>query len=102
MYLINTAQDYADEFDYPVTSIMSEEVRDFILENEDNIDDMEEYFGTNEFLDFSTEDIISLVTNAKDITTGERATLVKFGALTCGLDIVERVIDRLADKDIIR
>ena len=102
MKIICTERDYADEFDYPILSIITDEIEVKFRERMEELkkfgvsfsDQREYYFGTNEALDLSYDEIINMVDNAKPITDAELEVLVKFNVITLGIDIVKRVISK--------
>lgn len=96
MLCIITSAEYADEFDYPVISFFTDEQRDFILENQGRIEDIDACFGTNESIDFGVDELVSLVENAKDVTDKERAVFAKFGIMKIPcIDLVEKILESI-------
>ena len=98
--------DWADEGDVFFCSIASEErlkkLRDLIdLYVELNLlpPSIEMYWGTNEFFDFTSEDLKQFIDNAKDISAEECAVLNKFHVK--GFDIYERIEEELSDRCLI-
>lgn len=67
-----------------------EQYVDFTQENEF-------YFGTNEALDFSVDDILSMIDNAKLITAEELEVLNKFKVLSLGINMLDRVRSHIID-----
>ena len=55
---------------------------------------IEMYWGTNEFFDFTPEDLKQFIDDAKDISTEECAVLKKFNV--SGFDIYGRIEDELS------
>lgn len=98
-YIINTSYNYADEFDYPVFSIMSEFERDNLIstyyiwkfEGEKAY-----YFGTNEELGFYSDDILDLIKTATPIDDTTFKTTEPFFPKAY-LNIADRILDRLYD-----
>lgn len=93
--------DWADEGDIFFCSIESEErlkkLRDLIdLYVELNLlpSSIEMYWGTNEFFDFTPEDLKQFIDDAKDISAEECAVLEKFNV--SGFDIYDRIEDELS------
>ena len=93
--------DWADEGDVFFCSIESEErlkkLRDLIdLYVELNLlpSSIEMYWGTNEFFDFTPEDLKQFIDDAKDISAEECAVLDKFDV--SGFDIYDRIEDELS------
>lgn len=56
---------------------------------------IEMYWGTNEFFDFTPEELKQFIDDAIDISEEELAVLNKFGI--AGFDIYERIEDELSD-----
>ena len=93
--------DWADEGDVFFCSIESEErlkkLRDLIdLYVELNLlpSSIEMYWGTNEYFDFTPEDLKQFIDDAKDISAEECAVLNKFDV--SGFDIYDRIEDELS------
>lgn len=101
--------DYADEFYYPVVFAFKGDKQDLIKlikECEQYVDFTQEnelYFGTNEALDFSIDNILSMIDSAKIITEEELKVLQKFKVLDLGINILDRarshIIDAICDED---
>lgn len=94
--------DWADEGDIFFFSIESEEnlqlMRELIkvLEELDLFDDeVEMYWGTNEYFNFESKDFIRFIDNAEDISEEELAVFNKFNVY--GFDIYERIFDELQE-----
>lgn len=92
--------DWADEGNVFFYSIESEENLQLmkeltkILEELDLFDDdVEMYWGTNEFFAFNAEDFLEFIEDAKDISEEELAVFEKFNVY--GFDIYERILDEL-------
>ena len=101
MKIFISNEDWADEGDVFFCSIESEErlkkLRDLIdLYVELNLlpSSIEMYWGTNEFFDFTLEDLKQFIDNAKDISEEECAVLNKFNVR--GFDIYDRIEDELS------
>lgn len=79
-YIISTGFDYADEFDYPVCSIFTEdEKKEALTELATNPFTYKEfYFGTNEALSFDSSEIKKMITQAATISADEEKTFLKF------------------------
>ena len=94
-YIISTTADYADEFDYGVCSIFTEEQKQQALTIVNSYEQYgykeEFYFGTNEALEFNKDDIIAMINNAQQITPEEEVIFLKFyhGA---DLDIIKDIL----------
>ena len=93
--------DWADEGDVFFCSIESEErlkkLRDLIdLYVELNLfpSSIEMYWGTNEFFEFTPEDLKQFIDDAKDISEEECAVLKKFNV--SGFDIYDKIEDELS------
>ena len=93
--------DWADEGDVFFCSIESEErlkkLRDLIdlyVELDLLPPSIEMYWGTNEFFDFTPEELKQFIDNAKDISEEECAVLNKFNVR--GFDIYNRIEDELS------
>lgn len=94
-YIINASFNYADEFDYPVVSIMSNTTQ-FICANYPKFykdADFEEcYFGTNEFLSFDVSDIQDLFQDATYIQDEQLPDVKRF-LTSASYDIAGRVLN---------
>ena len=93
--------DWSDEGNGFFCSIANEErlkkLRDLIdLYVELNLlsPSIEMYWGTNEFFDFTPEDLKQFIDDAKDISTEEYAILKKFNVK--GFDIYDKIEDELS------
>lgn len=93
--------DWADEGDIFFCSIESEErlkkLRDLIdlyVELDLLPPSTEMYWGTNEFFEFTPEDLKQFIDDAEDISAEECAVLEKFDV--SGFDIYERIEDELS------
>lgn len=104
MYAILTERDYADEFDYPITSICTKQELDSAVtkvnklktfkEKPSPYDRYQSYmfcFGTNECFEFSKQNLMDLLDEAAPISDEELAVLTKFRIGTIGLDIVSAI-----------
>jgi hypothetical protein len=101
-YIISGSYDYADEFNYPVLSIITEEQRDLLLKCEKLILNMdtEFYFGTNESLSFKPNEIIDMINDAEPISEEEYIFFNKHQFIEQGsLDIIEGLISSMDDED---
>lgn len=105
-YLIFKNVDYADEFHYPIFSILLDEelesMKKFIQSEKFNEymddygfseDNIEFYFGTNECLEMTKTELLSLFNNAKIIDKAEKNVLDKFNLKDFGLDIHKYLLD---------
>lgn len=98
-YIINTSYNYADEFDYPVFSIMSEIERDKLISTYDIWKfegEKDYYFGTNEKLRFYSDDILDLIKTATPIDDTTFKTTEPFFPKAY-LNIADHILDRLYD-----
>lgn len=93
--------DWADEGNVFFCSVESEErlrkLRDLIdlyVELDLLPPSIEMYWGTNEFFDFTPEELKQFIDNAKDISEEECAVLNKFNVR--GFDIYDRIEDELS------
>ena len=93
--------DWADEGDVFFCSIESEErlkkLRDLIdlyVELDLLPPSTEMYWGTNEFFEFTPEDLKQFIDDAEDISAEEYAVLEKFDV--SGFDIYDRIEDELS------
>ena len=93
--------DWADEGDVFFCSVESEErlkkLRDLIdLYVELNLlpSSIEIYWGTNEYFEFTPEDLKQFIDDAKDISAEECVVLDKFDV--SGFDIYDRIEDKLS------
>ena len=97
--IIFTAEDWADEFEYPIFSVTTKEEIEILIdqlkENPFSCGEHEFYFGTNEYFEFSSENIIALLKEAKEISDEELSVLKRFMPPYLGLDIVSRLIDTI-------
>ncbi len=100
--LINTSGDYADEFDYPVISFFSSALKNYLLLKGfhylGDSDFAEVYFGSNEALSFTKNEVISLISNAEiieeDYLNCARGYLQ---GVPC-VDIIDYLCDAIADS----
>lgn len=89
-------ENWADEFDYPIFSVAEPETFKSLIEyfEKNPVRDTREFcFGTNEYFEFSNDEILSLLNSAKPIADEELKVLEKFVPLSLGLDIVSHLID---------
>jgi len=100
MYAIIDQFDYADEFDYPVISLFTEKQRKFVLKNKKKIPETyEACFGTNEYLEFSREEIIEMFENSEEISKKEIKVLERFGILNMGKDVFDDIYYLIKEKN---
>ena len=96
-YIINTSKDYADEFGYPVVSIMNEHVRDFLINTYETWNQhsySECYFGTNEALEYEADEILDYITTAEKIDEA-KLKLIQPYLTTVGQDIARHVMEMM-------
>lgn len=104
-YLIFKNIDYADEFWYPIFSILSgeelksmkkfiqsEKFDEYLEDNGYSTNSIEFYFGTNESIEMTKAELLELFNNAKIIDYTERNVLDKF-IKDFGLDIHKYLIE---------
>lgn len=101
MKIFISNEDWADEGDVFFCSIESEErlkklkdLIDLYVELDLLPSSIEMYWGTNEFFDFTPEELKQFIDNAKDISEEECAVLNKFNVR--GFDIYDRIEDELS------
>lgn len=94
--------DWADEGNIFFFSIESEEnlqlmkeLINVLKELDLFYDDIEMYWGTNEFFAFDAEDFLRFIEDAEDISEEELAVFNKFKV--SGFDIYERILDGLQE-----
>ena len=98
-YIINTSYNYADEFDYPVFSVIPESDRDKLISTYDiwKFEGKKAYyFGTNEKLMFYSDDILDLIKTAIPVDDATFKIVKPFFPQGY-LDIADRVLGRLYD-----
>ena len=94
-YIVNYVCCYADEFDYTVRSIITKEQRDIILQNDELIQavigtkSFDIYFGSNQKFEFTIDEIIDNVIDAKELSDEEYYILIKYD--TTVLNIIVRL-----------
>jgi len=107
-FVINTSQDYADEFDYPVISIFSARVRKLLAlmvasyetglfeSSSRQMDSMDIYFGTNEKLTFTRNEIMALLEGAQELPQDELPRYKRILGKVPAVDIVDYMLDHYA------
>jgi len=97
---IVTTVDYADEFDYPIISIIPERLWRVLTLHSSSFDELEglDYlgFGTNQGLSLDPGTLKSMVDNAIDITEDQATILKKIQYAS--VDIIEDIMDYIYDK----
>lgn len=99
-YIINTSEDYADEFNYPVTSTMSDNFQHFCANYPSfyrDVDFDECYFGTNEYLSFRPKRIQDLFKHATYVDDTTLALVIPFMS-KASFDPCDRISDHLSDN----
>lgn len=99
-YIINASQDYADEFDYPITATMSDNFQHFCANYPSfyhNLDFDDCYFGTNEYLSFRPEDIQYLFKHATYVDDATLNLVTPFMA-HASWDPCDRISEHLFDN----
>jgi len=94
--IISTSRDYSDEFDYPIISIFKKEDKEKLLEivrNADSYAYQELYFGTNEALYFTKDEVEELIHGAKEISDENLAIVKPYLPMWASLDIVNCITD---------
>jgi hypothetical protein len=100
-YIISTAKNYADEFYVLVFSIFTEETQKVILKHQhylDKEDVSNVYFGTNEALEFTLEEVLGMIQNAELISDGEAVLLENRIPDLVAVDIVGNLFDVIGEK----
>lgn len=99
-YIINTGIDYADEFDYPVISLMTAEERQKYIDTY-NIWSQdwnpEIYFGTNEALEITHSDVLDLITHATPVSSTEYDIIAPYLSSIPAVDITDDIFYILED-----
>lgn len=107
-YLVQCNSNYADEFDIYFHMIMSEKELAETIEIIDKTDWVYEefYFGTNEYVEFSTEGLLECLKDAKEITENEYKVLDKLGLSEIGFGdglnwhgILERAKEQIKNNE---
>lgn len=85
-YLVQYDGNYADEFDVYFHMVMSEteleEAKDIIGKTDWNWEEF--YFGTNEYISVSTEELMENLSEAKEITEEQFKVLQELGLIHIG------------------
>ncbi len=100
--LINTQEDYADEFNYPVISLFNSALKNYlILKGFHYLKDSDfnkMYFGSNEALQMNKEQVRRMIANATELSDEEYKYAYRFLKNVPCLDIVDRIIDTVYDR----
>ena len=85
-FLVQYDGNYADEFDVYFHMVMSEQELEEAKEaiSKTNWDWEEFYFGTNEWIEVSTDDLLGCLQTAKEITEEQFKVLDDLGLLSIG------------------
>ena len=97
-YIINTSMDYADEFDYPVISLMTAEERQKHIDTYSTWSknwNSEIYFGTNEELRIPADEALSLIEKAEAVTKEKFDLIAPYLKKVPAVNIEYRIIDSL-------
>ncbi len=106
MFLINTSEDYADEFDYPIISIFSSALRNYLVLKGFHFlkeNDFEElYFGSNEELNLSLVKVKQMIQDAREVPPEQTMVIEELDKVPA-IDIIGRVCnmvhERLEEED---
>ena len=88
-YIIDTSFNWADEFDRGTFCILSEEDLEGYkkcVELMDDEDTHELYFGTNESREFSRDELLEMLSTAREITPAQEKTLEDLVPYHCFCD----------------
>ena len=94
-YIINTSMDYADEFDYPVISLMTAEERQKYIDTYSIWSknwNSEIGFGTNEGLWIPADEALSLIEEAEAITKEKFGLIAPYLIQVPSVDITEDIV----------
>lgn len=97
-YIINTRVDYADEFYYPVISLMTAEERQKHIDTYSTWSknwNSEIYFGTNEELWIPADEALSLIEKAEAVTKEKFDLIAPYLEKVPAVNIEYRIIDSL-------
>lgn len=97
-YIINTSMDYADEFYYPVISLMTAEERQKHIDTYSTWSknwNSEIYFGTNEELWIPADEALSLIEKAEAVTKEKFDLIAPYLEKVPAVNIEYRIIDSL-------
>ena len=97
-YIINTSMDYADEFNYPVISLMTAEERQKYIDTYNTWSknwNSELYFGTNEELWIPADEALSLIEEAEAVTKEKFDLIAPYLKKVPAVNIEYRIIDSL-------
>ena len=97
-YIINTSMDYADEFDYPVISLMTAEERQKYIDTYSIWSknwNSEIGFGTNEGLWIPADEALSLIEEAEAITKEKFGLIAPYLIEVPSVDITDDIVNAL-------
>ena len=99
-YIINTGMDYADEFDYPVISLMTAEERQKYIDTYNTWSknwNSELYFGTNEELWIPADEALSLIEEAEAVTKEKFDLIAPYLEKVPAVNIEYHIVDLLEE-----
>ena len=97
-YIINTRMDYADEFYYPVISLMTAEERQNYIDTYNTWSknwNSEIYFGTNEELWIPADEALTLIQEAEAVTEEKFDLIAPYLIEVPSVDITDNIVDAL-------
>jgi hypothetical protein len=105
-YLVKYEDNWADEFDIYGFEIFNQRQFDFlnvVINDIRKVGDFEYYFGTNEYIDYTSVQGVRNALEFKEISKEEFETLKKLGLGVYGEDfassLVERYVDHLEEEE---
>ena len=99
-YIINTSMDYADEFYYPVISLMTAGERQKYIDTYSTWSEnwnSEIYFGTNEELWIPADEALTLIQEAEAVTKEKFDLIAPYLKKVPAVNIEYRIIDSLEE-----
>ena len=99
-YIINTRMDYADEFYYPVISLMTAEERQNYIDTYSTWSknwNSELYFGTNEELWIPADEALSLIEEAEAVTKEKFDLIAPYLKEVPAVNIEYHIVDLLEE-----
>ena len=99
-YIINTRMDYADEFYYPVISLMTAEERQKYIDTYNTWSknwNSEIYFGTNEELWIPADEALTLIQEAEAVTKEKFDLIAPYLKKVPAVNIEYHIIDLLEE-----
>ena len=97
-YIINTRMDYADEFYYPVISLMTAEERQNYIDTYNTWAknwNSEIYFGTNEELWIPADEALSLIEKAEAVTKEKFDLIAPYLKKVPSVNITNNIVNAL-------